>query len=103
MAVVKGANGAGKATKASIDQDEKLRLCLRAVHRLCTVASAGNGASNSAGNPHESTRPFAEEAFDLACDVVEREWLAKTMKETSDRPKDAGGVGRGGNATQVSE
>lgn len=100
--MVKCANGTGKATKASIGQDEKLRLCLRAIRRLCAVTSAGNGAA--AEMPHPPTRPFAEAAFDLACGVVEREWLAKITAETSDR-QDVGGVGPGGavggDATQV--
>lgn len=83
MALVKCATSGGRST-SGIGRDEKLRLCLRAIHRLCSIACNCGGtapaytATAAIGSGESSTasaRAFAEAACDLVGGVVEREWI----------------------------
>lgn len=81
MAVVKCAASDG-AARGGLEKDETLYLCLRAVRKLWVAVPACNNRAAAAaavdGNtepPPVSVQPCAEAAFDLACRVVEREWV----------------------------
>lgn len=83
MALVGCANSEGRSSGSShgVGQDEKTRLCLRAIRRLGAAAGGGDGTAMAVdGGSGVSTMTggsFAEAALDLACGVVEREWAGK--------------------------
>lgn len=85
------ANSEGRSSGGGgVGQDEKIRLCLRAIRRLgAATAGAGDGtAANPVdGSPGVSTvagESFAEAALNLACGVVEREWVGKREEGDQD-------------------
>lgn len=102
MALVESATSL-EASENSKDMDERLRLCLRGIRRIVRpaarcpgsvsgTANSGTGMVDGDGGSGKSARPsleaeaqhpsaedksFALGAFNLACSVMEREWLGQ--------------------------
>ena len=88
MSLVECASSEGRVGGAGgIGQNDKVRLCLRAIRLLVAIdpvggegaaAATGGGVDGTAELSSASThQAFAEAAMELTCSVVEREWIGR--------------------------